>query len=123
MPDKNHLEKIKKSIFERIKNITEEGVEFWSARHIAKVLGYSEYRHFLPVIKKAKEACKKSGQEINDHFEDILEMIEIGKGGEREVESIALSRYACYLIVQNADPAKERVLLHPVLFLIKQERQ
>lgn len=77
----------------------EGGLEFWSARKLAKVLEYSEYRHFLPVIEKAKEACKNSGHSIVDHFEDILDMIEIGKGGKRQVEDVKLSRYACYLIV------------------------
>ncbi len=76
---------------------------------MAKVLEYSEYRHFLPVIDKAKEACSNSNNSPLNHFEDILEMIKIGKGGKREVESVKLSRYACYLIIQNADPSKEIV--------------
>jgi len=68
---------------------------------------YSEYRHFIPPISRAKEACRNSGQQIVDHFEDILEMVKIGSGASRKVEDIKLSRYACYLIVQNADPSKE----------------
>ena len=99
----------RKSVFEQIRHIDENGIEYWSAREMAKVLEYSEYRHFLPVIEKAKEACANSNNNPFDHFEDILEMIEIGKGGRREVESVKLSRYACYLIVQNADPSKEVV--------------
>ena len=99
----------RKSVFEQIRHIDENGIEYWSAREMAKVLDYSEYRHFLPVIEKAKEACANSNNNPFDHFEDILEMIEIGKGGRREVESVKLSRYACYLIVQNADPSKEVV--------------
>jgi len=71
---RNHL-----SVFEQIKKNDEHGIEFWSARYMAKVLEYSEYRHFLPVIEKAKESCKNSGQNVSNHFEDILEMIEIGK--------------------------------------------
>lgn len=97
------------SIFEQIRHIDENGIEYWSAREMAKVLEYSEYRHFLPVIDKAKEACSNSNNSPLNHFEDILEMIKIGKGGKREVESVKLSRYACYLIIQNADPTKEVV--------------
>jgi len=80
------------SVFEQIRRIDEHGVEFWVARDMAKVLEYSEYRHFLPVIEKAKESCKNSGQNVLDHFEDILEMIAIGKGGRRQAESVKLSR-------------------------------
>ncbi|MFC2487595.1 MAG: DNA damage-inducible protein D [Alloprevotella sp.] len=97
------------SIFEQIRHIDENGIEYWSAREMAKVLEYSEYRHFLPVIDKAKEACSNSNNSPLNHFEDVLEMIKIGKGGKREVESVKLSRYACYLIIQNADPTKEVV--------------
>ena len=89
------------SIFEQIRHIDENGIEYWSAREMAKVLEYSEYRHFLPVIDKAKEACSNSNNSPLNHFEDVLEMIKIGKGGKREVESVKLSRYACYLIIQN----------------------
>lgn len=98
------------TIFEQIKHTDKDGNEYWSARDMAKVLEYSEYRHFLPVIERAKEACANSGQQITDHFEDILEMITTGKTAQREVESVKLSRYACYLIVQNADPSKEIVI-------------
>jgi DNA-damage-inducible protein D len=101
------------SLFEQIKQIETEGNEYWSARDLSKVLEYSEYRHFLPVIERAKEGSSNSGQEVSDHFEDILEMIAIGKTAKREVGSVKLSRYACYLIVQNADPSKEVVALYP----------
>ncbi len=113
------LSKPGSSLFEQIKKMDEKGNEFWSSRDMAKVLEYSEYRHFQPVIAKAKEACKNSGHAIEDHFEDILEMIEIGKGGQREVENIKLSRYACYLIVQNADPSKEVVALGQTYFAVQ----
>lgn len=97
------------NLFEQIKQTDENGNEFWSARDLSKALEYSEYRHFLPVIDRAKEACINSGQQVSDHFEDILEMINIGKTARREVKSVKLSRYACYLIVQNADSNKEAV--------------
>jgi DNA-damage-inducible protein D len=94
----NKLSKRAQNIFEQIRRVDENGNEFWSARDLGKVLEYSEYRHFIPVIDRAKEACKNSGQSVPDHFEDILDMIELGKGAKREVESIKLSRYVCYLI-------------------------
>lgn len=111
------------SVFEQIKRTDQNGNEFWSARDLAKVLEYSEYRHFTAVIDRAKEACANSKQRINDHFEDILDMIELGKGARREVDSVKLSRYACYLIVQNADPAKEVVALGQTYFTVQTRLQ
>lgn len=95
------------SIFEEIKRVDENGAEYWSARDMAKVLEYLEYRNFLPVIKKAKEACVNSQHKVDDHFVDMHEMVTIGSGAKRPLESVKLSRYACYLIVQNADPSKK----------------
>lgn len=111
------------NIFEQLKRIDKNGNEYWSARDMAKVLDYSEYRHFLPVIERAKEACANSDQQITDHFEDILEMIMLGKTAQREVESVKLSRYACYLIVQNADPGKEVVALGQTYFAVQTRLQ
>ena len=109
----------RKSIFEQIRHIDENGLEYWSAREMAKVLEYSEYRHFLPVIEKAREACVNSNHNSLDHFEDILEMVSIGSGAKRSLESVKLSRYACYLIVQNADPGKEVVANGQTYFAIQ----
>lgn len=109
--------------FESLKQEEEDGCEFWSARKLAKVLEYSEYRHFLPVIEKAKEACKNSGHNIVDHFEDALDMIEIGKGGQRQIDDVRLSRYACYLIVQNGDPSKPVIANGQTYFAIQTRRQ
>jgi len=80
--------------FEEIRQINETGTEFWSARKLGKVLNYAEYRNFLPTINKAKTACKKSGQPIEDHFVEVDEMVPIGSGAERKMDSCALSRYA-----------------------------
>ena len=91
----NEISKQAGSVFEQIKRTDKNGNEFWSARDLAKVFEYSEYRHVIPAIKRAKEACVNSGQQEGDHFEDILEMIELGKGAKREVDSVKLSRYAC----------------------------
>ncbi len=107
------------TVFEQLKKVDEYGNEYWSARDLAKTLEYSEYRHFLPVIARAKEACANSGQNIADHFEDILEMIPLAKGAQREVESVKLSRYASYLIVQNADPNKEIVAQGQTYFAVQ----
>jgi DNA-damage-inducible protein D len=98
-------------------------MEYWSARELSKILEYSEYRHFVPVIAKAKDACKNSGHVVSDHFEDILEMVDIGSGAKRNIEDVKLSRYACYLIVQNADPAKEIVALGQTYFAVQTRRQ
>ncbi len=89
--------------FEQIKQVNEHGSEYWMARKLTKVLGYSEFRNFLPVIEKAKTAYRKSGQPISDHFVEMHEMVDIGSGARREMDSLALSRYACYLIVQNCN--------------------
>ena len=107
------------TLFESIKHVDENGAEYWTSRSLWKILEYTEYRHFLPVIEKAKLACENSGQKVEDHFEDILEMIVIGKGGERQVDSVKLSRYACYLIVQNADPSKTIVAQGQTYFAIQ----
>ena len=115
----NKLSKRAQNMFEQIRQVDENGNEFWSARDLGKVLEYSEFRHFIPVIDRAKEACKNSGQLIENHFEDMLDMVKIGSGAEREVESIKLSRYACYLIVQNADPSKEIVATGQTYFAIQ----
>ncbi len=110
-------------VFENIKRSNELSREFWTARDMARELGYSEYRHFLPVVEKAKVACKNSGQPIKEHFEDFLDMIELGKTASREISDIMLSRYACYLIMQNADPSKEIVALGQTYFAIQTRRQ
>ncbi|MCE1181552.1 MAG: DNA damage-inducible protein D [Rhodocyclales bacterium] len=100
-----------------------DGNEFWLARQLAKVLDYSEYRHFLPVVERAKEACIQSGQSAADHFEDVLEMVDIGSGAKRQLPNIRLSRYACYLIVQNGDPSKPVIANGQTYFAIQTRRQ
>ena len=112
-----------RSVFNDIRCMDKDGTEFWTARLLGKLLGYSEYRHFMPVIEKAREACRNSGHDPADHFEDILEMVPIGSGAARQMESVALSRYACYLIVQNADPSKPIVAEGQTYFAIQTRRQ
>ena len=84
-----------------------------------KILEYTEHRHFLPVIEKAKISCENSGRLVSDHFEDILEMVSIGSNTERQMKSVKLSRYACYLTVQNADPSKTIVAQAQTYFAIQ----
>ena len=120
---KNELSKKHLTLFESIKEIDKDGNEFWGARKLSKVLEYSEFRHFTPVIDKAKEACKNSGHDVSDHFEDYLEEIQHGKGAKQLYESVKLSRYACYLIVQNADPSKEVVAQGQTYFAVQTRLQ
>lgn len=111
------------TIFEEIKKINEYQSEYWSARQLAKILEYADYRNFETVIKKAKESCKNSVQSTRDHFVDVTNMIELGKTASREIKDTYLSRYACYLIMQNADPSKEIVALGQTYFAIQTRRQ
>lgn len=116
------LETTHHQTFESVKQ-EEEGSEFWSARKLAKILEYYEYRNFLPVIEKSKEACKNSGHTIEDHFVDVHEMVNIGTGGRRKIPDVRLSRYACYLIVQNGDPSKPVIANGQTYFAIQTRRQ
>ncbi len=111
------------SPFERIKRTNDAKVEYWSSRDFAEVLGYGDYRNFEGVIEKAKLSCFNSGNRIEDHFVDVTEMIEIGKGGQRPVKTVLLSRYACYLVIQNADPKKKIVAQGQTYFAIQTRRQ
>lgn len=109
--------------FEEIKLINANGAEQWSARQLGKLLGYSEYRHFIPVLTRAKEACENSGHTIDDHFEEILDMVKIGSNAKRALKDIVLSRYACYTVVQNGDPAKPVIAAGQTYFAIQTRRQ
>lgn len=111
------------NIFEDIKHINKYGNEYWKAREFAKVLEYKDFANFENVIEKAKEACKNSKQEIKNHFSDFTEMVQIWSWAERWFPSFELSRYACYLIIQNADPSKETVALWQTYFAIQTRKQ
>jgi len=120
---KNDVEKRNYQTFEDIKKTSDDGSEFWLARQLGKILDYAEYRNFLPVIEKAKKACALSGQAIENHFVEMHEMVPIGSGAERKMDSYALSRYACYLIVQNGDPSKQVIANGQTYFAIQTRRQ
>lgn len=109
-------------IFEKTKKNDENG-EYWSARQMSEILEYTEFRNFIEVMKKASEACKNSGFKIKDHFVASTKMVKIGSGAVREIDDIKLSRYACYLIVQNADPEKELVALGQTYFAVQTRLQ
>lgn len=114
---------MKENIFEIIKRIDNDGVEYWSSRELSEILEYSDYRKFLGVIEKAKVACENSGEVIHNHFVHTDEMVQIGSGAERQVDTVYLSRYACYLIVQNSDPTKIVVAKGQTYFAIQTRRQ
>ncbi len=101
----------------------EEGVEFWFARDLQKLLGYMEWRKFLGVIEKAKEACKNSNSDIQNHFVGAANMVQIGSEAERAIEDYKLTRYACYLIAQNGDPRKEEIAFAQSYFAVQTRKQ
>lgn len=109
--------------FEEVRQTNPAGNEFWSSRDFARVLGYVNYRHFQAVIEKARTACFNSGQRVEDHFVGIDQMVEIGSGAQRPVQTVMLSRYACYLVIQNADPAKKIVAVGQTYFAVQTRRQ
>lgn len=109
--------------FEQIKKADPKGKEIWSSRELANILDYSDYTKFKPVIQKAQQACFNSGQEVKDHFVQLSAMVDIGSNAKREVEAVMLSRYACYLIAQNADPSKPIVAKAQTYFAVQTRRQ
>jgi DNA-damage-inducible protein D len=106
-------------IFEQIKQLDENGNEYWMARQLAKALEYTDFRNFTAVIEKAKEACKNSGQPVENHLVEVNEVVAVGSGATHSYPSYKLSRYACYLIVQNADPSKQTVALGQTYFAVQ----
>ena len=109
--------------FEEIKKIRADGTEYWNARELSEVLQYKKWENFAKVIDRAKLACNNSGFEIQDHFPEVRKMVEIGSNTLRELLDYELSRYACYLIVQNGDPRKEVIALGQTYFAIQTRRQ
>lgn len=109
--------------FEILKQTSDTGLEFWSARDLAPLLEYRDWRNFLKVIRKAIQACRASGHAVRDHFVEANKMVSLGSGSQRELEDIHLSRYACYLVVQNGDPSKPVIALGQTYFAVQTRRQ
>jgi DNA-damage-inducible protein D len=118
----SNIETYSEKTFENIKHLTNEGIEFWYARELITVLEYASWAKFRPVIEKAKTSCKESGNDIIDHFAHVDKMVVAGVA-PKEIEDIQLSRYACYLIVQNGDSRKEVIALGQTYFAVKTRQQ
>lgn len=99
------------------------GIECWSARELQKILNYLDWRNFLKVLDKAKSSCLNAGEKISDHFVEFNKMVRLGSTAEREIEDIALTRYACYLVAQNGDTSKESIAFAQTYFAVQTRRQ
>ncbi len=120
---KKELPSIGGQSFEELKQVNDHGAEYWSARELQPLLGYSQWRRFEDAIKRAQISCEQSGNDPAYHFAGAGKMIELGKGGQREVEDYQLSRFACYLIAQNGDPRKPEIAQAQKYFAIQTRRQ
>ena len=109
--------------FDAIRHLDDDGREYWFARELFPLLGYSTWQRFTSVLIRAKEACKSLKINESDHFNGVVKMIEAGKGAQRKIEDVALSRYACYLIVQNGDPTKPIIAAGQTYFAVQTRRQ
>jgi len=100
-----------------------DGVEFWLARELQTLLGYTTWRRFEETIGRAKIACANAGQLVGDHFADAGKMVDLGSGSSRQVDDLALDRYACYLIAQNGDPRKDAIAFAMTYFAVQTRKQ
>ena len=110
-------------VFDQIKQFDDNNVEFWSARDLYPILEYSTWDKFKAVLNKAISACENTGIIPDKHFYHVGKMVQLGSGAEREIEDVLLSRYACYLIIQNADPSKQIIAQGQTYFAIQTRKQ
>lgn len=109
--------------FDEIVHTTDDGIEYWSARELQNVLGYTEWRNFNAVVEKAKISCVSSESELSDHFVDVNKTINMPKGAKKNITDIMLTRYACYLIAQNGDPRKDEIAFAQSYFAVQTRKQ
>ncbi len=119
--EKSLIQKLNKTFEEAA--YEQDGIEYWLARELQELLGYSDWRNFQNAVEKAKQSCETTGQQNIDHFVDVTKMVKLGSGSEREVDDIMLTRYACYLIAQNGDPKKEQIAFAQSYFAIQTRKQ
>jgi DNA-damage-inducible protein D len=108
--------------FEAHAQHTEEGIEYWLARDLQVLLGYTKWENFINVVNKAQIACENSGHQVANHFPDVRKMVDLGSGSHRQIDDIMLTRYACYLIAQNGDPKKQEIAFAQTYFAIQTRR-
>ncbi len=121
--DKAIVVRLHCSFEEMVRKHPDSGTEFWCARDLQMLLGYANWRNFAKVIDKAITACQTAGYDPKDHFADISKMVDVGSGATREIQDIALTRYACYLIAQNGDPSKEEIAFAQTYFAVQTRKQ
>ena len=119
--DKDTIVKLNKNFEEYA--YEQDDIEYWLARELQELLGYSDWRNFSNAINKAKESCQTTGEAVSDHFVDVTKMVKIGSGAERKQEDIMLTRYACYLIAQNGDPKKQQIAFAQSYFAVQTRKQ